>query len=89
MHYAGGAAKVEAMAVTITVRAVPDDTRDGLAARAASLGMSLQEYLRAELVMLASRPSSREAVDRARHRARSYPPLDTSAVLVDLDAERR
>lgn len=77
------------MPVTITVRAVPDDARDGLAARAASLGMSLQEYLRAELVTLASRPSVREAVDRARARARSYPPLEASELLADLDAERR
>lgn len=78
-----------AMPVSITVRAVPDDTRDGLAARAASLGMSLQEYLRAELVSLASRPSSREAVGRARTRARTYPPIDASEILADLDAERR
>lgn len=78
-----------AMAVTITVRAVPDDTRDGLAARAASLGMSLQEYLRGELVSLAARPSAREAVERARTRARSYPPIEASELIADIHAERR
>jgi hypothetical protein len=77
------------MSVTITVRAVPDDTRDELAAPAASRGMSLQEYLRAELVTLASRPSAREAVDRARARARSYSPVEMSDLISDLDAERR
>jgi plasmid stability protein len=44
------------MAVSITVRSVPDETRDELAARAARSGRSLQEYLKAELVELARRP---------------------------------
>ncbi len=33
----------------MTIRDVPDHTRDVLAARAARAGMSLQEYVRAEL----------------------------------------
>ena len=40
----------------ITIRNVPDDTHEELAARAAASGKSLQEYLRAELIRLASRP---------------------------------
>ncbi len=35
------------MSVAITVRGVPDEVRDELAARAARAGQSLQEYLRA------------------------------------------
>ena len=42
---------------SITVRNVPDDVRDELAARAARAGRSLQEHLRVELIQLASRPS--------------------------------
>ena len=44
------------MPVSITIREVPDEARDELAARAARSGRSLQEYLRAELVELARRP---------------------------------
>ena len=44
------------MPTSITVRNVPDDTRDELAARAASSHRSLQEYLRSALIALASRP---------------------------------
>ena len=41
---------------SITIRNVPDETHEELAARAAASGRSLQEYLRAELIRLASRP---------------------------------
>lgn len=40
----------------ITVRDVPDEARDVLAARAAATGRSLQEYLRNQLIELARRP---------------------------------
>ena len=40
------------MATSITIRDVPDETRDELAARAALTGRSLQEYLRSKLVGL-------------------------------------
>ncbi|MHB1488080.1 MAG: FitA-like ribbon-helix-helix domain-containing protein [Acidimicrobiales bacterium] len=42
--------------VAITIRDVPDETRDQLAARAAATGRSLQEYLRNQLIELARRP---------------------------------
>ena len=77
------------MPVTITVRAVPDEVRDVLAARAALSGRSLQEYLSAELEALASRPSVLEAVMRARTRARTYPPVGPPDLMADLDADRR
>ena len=37
------------MAISITVRNVPNETRDALAKRAARTGRSLQEYLVGEL----------------------------------------
>jgi antitoxin FitA len=79
----------DGMPVTITVRAVPDEVRDVLAARAALAGKSLQEYLSAELETLASRPSVLEAVMRARARARTYPPVGPADLMADLDADRR
>lgn len=77
------------MSVSLTVRDVPDEVRDELAARAARSGRSLQEYLRATLTDLASRPTSSDAVAQARGRAASYPPVDAQEILDDLDAGRR
>jgi hypothetical protein len=77
------------MSVTVTIRSVPDDVRDELAARAARAGQSLQEYLSAELAALASRPSVAEAMLRIRGRAAHYPPLEVSELLADVDADRR
>ncbi len=45
------------MAVQITIRDVPEDVRDELAARAAAQRRSMQEFLRGELEKLAARPS--------------------------------
>lgn len=45
------------MAVRITIQDVPVEVRDELAARAARQGKSMQEFIRAELVRLASGPS--------------------------------
>lgn len=45
------------MARIIQIRDVPDDVHQVLAGRARLQGMSLSEYLRAELARLAARPS--------------------------------
>ncbi len=55
----------------MTIRDVPDETRDELAARAARAGQSLQEYVRARLTELASRPSPDDLWDRVQHRVRA------------------
>lgn len=46
--------------VSMTIRNVPGEARDRLAARAAQAGQSLQEYLRSTLVELAERPTTDE-----------------------------
>ena len=45
------------MPIQITIRGVPEDVRDELAARAALRRQSMQEFLRCELERIASRPS--------------------------------
>ena len=45
------------MAVKITIRGVPEEVRNELAARAATRHQSMQEFLRQELVRIASRPT--------------------------------
>lgn len=56
------------MAKSITIRDVPDDTTAELAARAARTGRSMQEYIRAQLVELASTPDPDAWVARVRER---------------------
>lgn len=77
------------MTVSITIRNLPKETRDALAARAARSGRSLQEYLSAQLRELAAKPELDVALAEIRARARHYPALDVSTVMADLDADRR
>ncbi|WP_137844960.1 hypothetical protein [Microbacterium sp. 2FI] len=77
------------MSVTITVRNVPDDVRDELAARAARSGRSLQEYLSAELRRLAAAPSAAEAIARARLNAQTYPSLAMDEIVAAVRDDRR
>lgn len=72
----------------VTIRNVPDDVHDELAARAARSGRSLQEYLLAELSAVASRPSVDDVIVRAR--SRSLASRMTRAQILDArDADRR
>lgn len=75
---------------SITIRDVPDETRDELAARAAASGKSLQEYLRAELVELAERPSPVMLLAAIRHRKRvTDSRLSADRILELRDVDRR
>lgn len=78
------------MPKSITIRDVPDDVRDELAARAARTGRSLQEYLRAELIEAARKPDLDTVVQRARERVgRAGTTLARDAILADLGEDRR
>lgn len=81
---------IGSMTVAITIRNVPDEVRDELAARAARSGRSLQEFLLRELAELAARPSLEEVVARARSRVQATGTrLDIGQILADRDADRR
>jgi plasmid stability protein len=74
----------------ITVRNVPDQVRDELAARAARSGRSLQEYLLNQFVEMASQPSLDEVISRARARvAATRTRLSSVDILAARDADRR
>ena len=78
------------MSVAVTVRDVPDEVRDELAARAARAGMSLQEYLRSMLVESASRPAVDDIIARARARtAATGVRVDAGSIVAARDADRR
>lgn len=77
------------MLVALTIRNIPESVRDELAGRAARSGRSLQEYLAAHLVDLASRPSVEDVLIRARRRATLAGRLvDAQELLADRDAHR-
>jgi plasmid stability protein len=78
------------MSVAITVRDVPDEVRDELAARAARAGKSLQEYLRGMLVDSAARPPVDDVIARARARvAATGVRVDAESILAAGDTDRR
>ena len=78
------------MPVQITIRGVPEEVRDELAARAALQRKSMQEFLRGELERIASRPSLDAWLGRVRYRKQAsgvrVPP---SSILQARDADRR
>ena len=78
------------MATSITIRDVPEEVRDELAARASLAGRSLQEHLRAELIDLARRPSALVLVARVRARkASTGSRLSAAKILAHRRKDRR
>jgi len=78
------------MAIQITIRDVSEKVRDELASRAALQGKSMQEYLRAELVRMAARPSVDAWLEQVRKRKRaSQTRLSSGQILKSRDADRR
>lgn len=78
------------MGVAITVRDVPDEVRNELAARAARDGKSLQEYVRGMLVASVEKPPVGDVIARARARiAATGSRLDVESILAARAADRR
>lgn len=78
------------MSRSITIRDVPDETGQELAARAAASGRSLQEYLRAHLVAWAQLPDPAVLMARARARKeRTGTEIGAAAILHHREADRR
>ena len=73
---------------SIQVKDVPDDVHATLRRRAATAGMSLQEYLLGRLIEDAHTPTLEEVLDRAGGRAGGRAPLTDAvrAVRSDRDA---
>jgi antitoxin FitA len=80
----------DAVMASITIRNVPSEVHDELAARAARSGRSLQEYLLAALTHLAGRPDVRTVLERARDRVNATGSgLTAAEILEALDEGRR
>ncbi len=83
MHYA-------CMGINITIRNVPSEVRDELAARAAQEGKSMQEFLRRELTRLASNPPVSAWLDAVSERKATYKTkVSASKILKARDADRK
>ena len=76
---------------TIQVREIPEASYEILRRRARRAGMSLQAYMRDQLVALAERPTKEEAIERVESvLARlSGPGPSPASIVEDLHAERR
>jgi plasmid stability protein len=75
------------MSKMIQVRNVPDGVHRTLKAQAALAGLSLSDFLLAEIRQLAERPTVSELRERVRRRARVAGPLSTAeAVRRERDA---
>jgi plasmid stability protein len=69
------------MSKMIQLRNVPDGLHRSLKARAAMAGMSLSEYLLAEIREIAERPTSAEFRDRLHTRKATTLELDTARLV--------
>lgn len=77
------------MPKSITIRDVPDEVSEELAARAALTGRSLQEYLRAQLVEITSAPDAAAWLARVRARkATTGGAISLDQILGHRDADR-
>lgn len=78
------------MPTSVTIRNVPDEVRNELAARAARAGRSLQEHLRGELIRLAGTPSVEDWLLTVRvQKMAAGSRLDAADILAERDADRR
>jgi len=76
------------MSVMVQIRNVPDPVHRKLKARAALAGMSLSDYLLAELQRAAERPTRAELLERLARRT-AVQPRPRPAALVRRERERR
>lgn len=78
------------MTIQITIRDVPEKVRDELASRAALQGKSMQEYLRAELERIATRPSVDSWLEQVRKRKRAFGTrISSTQIVKQRNADRR
>lgn len=78
------------MSVQITIRDVPEEVRDQLAARAALQRQSMQEFLRGELERIASRPTLSAWLQGVRERkAVAETRVQPYHILESRDADRK
>jgi plasmid stability protein len=76
---------------TVQVRELPEETYEVLRRRARRAGMSLQAYMRDQIIALASRPTKQESIERIERVLAKLSEREPSrpSIVADLQAERR
>lgn len=78
------------MTTSVTVRNVPEDVRNELAAKAARRGQSLQAYLLDTLTEVSNHPDQEELIERIKQRKQAFgTDLKSEAILAARDSDRR
>ncbi len=72
----------------VMIRNVPDEVHSALRDRAARAGLSLQQYLQAELARLATQPTMADVLDRIEARSRKAVSFGFDQAVADLAQER-
>jgi antitoxin FitA len=72
------------MSKMIQIRNVPDDLHRRLKVRAAGKGMSLSDYLRSEIEVIASRPTMEEMIERLRKLPPAEDDIDSAAIIREI-----
>lgn len=70
----------------VQVRNVPEDVHEALVRRAEQAGQSLQQFLAAQLSLIASTPTIQDILDRIEDRSKGN--LSAANTIETLDAER-
>ena len=73
----------------VQVRDVPDDVHETLVRRAKQAGQSLQQFLSAQLALIAATPTIDEVLDRIEHRPTGRLTTKTAIEAIDRERARR
>jgi antitoxin FitA len=73
----------------VQVRDVPDDVHETLVKRAEAAGQSLQQYLAAQLAILAATPTLDDVLDRIARRPKGKLTSSDARALIEAERDRR
>jgi hypothetical protein len=73
----------------VQVRDVPDEVHEGLVRRAEQAGQSLQQFLAAQLAIIAATPTIDEMLERIEHRRKGQLPAKSAIEAIDEERARR
>lgn len=73
----------------IQVRNVPEDVHEALVRRAERAGQSLQQFLAAQLRVIAATPTTDEVLERIERRSKGRLPADTAIGALEAERARR
>lgn len=73
----------------VQVRDVPDDVHEALVRRAERAGQSLQQFLAAQLAVIAATPTLDEVIDRIERRPKGRLSAESAITAIDDERARR